>query len=55
MDKLAKEERLFAMRVPGLRYDMGNHFFYVKAQLDAALRRPELAEKLKKYIRTLCN
>lgn len=54
MSELASKGRLRARLLEGPRYDIGNHLFYVKAQIDAALRRPELAERLRQYIRTLC-
>lgn len=54
MAELAKAGTLKARLLTGPRYDIGNHLFYVKAQIDAALRRPELAERLREYIRTLC-
>lgn len=53
MDRLCKDQGLLALLVDGSRYDIGNHFFYVKAQVDAALRRPELASRLRAYFRTL--
>jgi len=53
MDMLAVSGKLHAWPVQGCRYDIGNHFYYVKAQVDAALRRPELASRLKEYLKTL--
>lgn len=53
MDMLAAKGKLHAWRVQGCRYDIGNHFFYVKAQVDAALRRPELASRLREYLKSL--
>jgi UTP--glucose-1-phosphate uridylyltransferase len=53
MDRLCRSGKLFALQVKGPRYDIGNHFFYLKAQIDEALRRPELAQKLRHYLKTL--
>lgn len=53
MDKLCKTGRLQALLVEGARYDIGNHFFYLKAQIDSALNRPELSGRLRNYLKTL--
>jgi UTP--glucose-1-phosphate uridylyltransferase len=53
MDRLCQQSRLRALLLSGCRYDIGNHFYYVKAQIDEALRRPELKDRLKEYLRTL--
>lgn len=54
MDHLAKEHKLYAIEISGVRYDMGNPHYFVKAQIDAALRRPELSKTLLPYLKTLC-
>jgi UTP--glucose-1-phosphate uridylyltransferase len=51
MDRLARSGRLQAMLVDDCRYDLGNHLFYVIAQVDAALRRPELADRLRAHLK----
>ena len=53
MDRLCRNGKLKAFLLEGPRYDIGNHFYYLKAQIDEALRRPELAKKLKPYLETL--
>jgi UTP--glucose-1-phosphate uridylyltransferase len=53
MDKLCQAGKLQAMLVSGARYDIGNHFFYLKAQIEAALARPELAGRVRSYLKTL--
>lgn len=53
MDMLAKAGRLYAQQVSGARYDIGNFFYYLKAQIDLALQRPELASKVREYVKTL--
>ncbi|MBI1861972.1 MAG: UTP--glucose-1-phosphate uridylyltransferase [Deltaproteobacteria bacterium] len=54
MDKLAAKGALFALKAEGSRYDMGNPFYFVKAQIDAALRRPEIAPQIQAYLESLC-
>ncbi len=53
LDRLAAKGKLYAVPVEGQRYDIGNHLSYLKAQVDAALRRPELAEPLRNYLKGL--
>jgi UTP--glucose-1-phosphate uridylyltransferase len=53
MDRLAQGGKLYALELTGYHYDIGSHLSYVKAQVDAALRRPELAQKLREYLRRL--
>jgi UTP--glucose-1-phosphate uridylyltransferase len=53
MDRLCREGKLYALLGNDRRYDVGNHFFYVKAVIDAALMRPEIAPRLKDYLKTL--
>lgn len=53
MDRLCRAGKLCAVPVKGCRYDIGSHFSFVKAQIDAALRRPELADRLRAYMKSL--
>jgi UTP--glucose-1-phosphate uridylyltransferase len=53
MDRLAQAGGLQALLIDDCRYDIGNHLSYVIAQVDAALRRPELADRLRAYLRSL--
>lgn len=53
MDRLCKAGKLYAFPVEGCRYDIGSHYSFVKAQIDAALRRPELADRLRAYMKSL--
>jgi UTP--glucose-1-phosphate uridylyltransferase len=53
MDRLARAGHLHALLIDDCRYDIGNHLSYVIAQVDAALRRPELAERLRAHLRSL--
>ena len=53
MDRLARTGKLYALLIEGNRYDIGNHFSFVRAQIDAALKRPELSERLREYLKSL--
>lgn len=53
MSLLCASHKLQAIRVQGPRYDIGNHFSYVRAQIDFALRRPELASPLREYLKSV--
>lgn len=50
---LAREEGLLGYRFEGDRYDAGDRFGYVKANVAYALKRPELAGPLLEYLRTV--
>lgn len=50
MSLLAGEGKLFASAVQGSRYDIGSLFGYVKAQVDAGLRHPEIGPQLREYL-----
>ncbi|MFM8313516.1 MAG: UTP--glucose-1-phosphate uridylyltransferase [Deltaproteobacteria bacterium] len=53
MDKLCANRKLHGVLLKGCRYDIGNPMFYMKAQIDAALRRPELSQRLRDYMKSL--
>ena len=53
IDSLAKEGRMYAQRISAHRYDVGSQFSYVQAQIEFALRRSDLKEKMKQYLREL--
>lgn len=53
MDKLCQQGKLSALLLEGLRYDIGSHLSYLKAQIDYAITRPELTEKVKGYLKGL--
>lgn len=53
LDVLAKTEGLNALIFEGERYDMGNRFGYLKANIEFGLRDKELSQKLKEYLKTL--
>lgn len=53
MDKLCNRGKLHGVLLKGCRYDVGNPLFYIKAQIDSALRRPELNARLREYMKSL--
>jgi UTP--glucose-1-phosphate uridylyltransferase len=50
---LAREEGLLGYRFEGERYDAGDRFGFLKANIAFALERPELREPLLEYLRQL--
>jgi len=50
---LAREEGLLGYRFEGERYDAGDRFGYLKANIMYALKRPELAEPLRALLREI--
>lgn len=53
MNMLCNVGKLQAILATSQRYDLGNHFFYLKAQIDYALTRPELSQQVQSYLRTI--
>ncbi len=51
--KLANEKGVVAKKLNGIRYDMGSHEGFLKAQIEYAYRRPELKESLMEIINNL--
>jgi len=50
---LAREEGLLGYRFEGDRYDAGDRFGYLKANIAFALKRPDLAAHLREYLREI--
>ncbi len=53
MTDLAKKEGLFATEFVAQRYDAGDKFGYLQANIELGLAHPEIAEQLKNYLKTL--
>jgi len=53
MTDLAKKKGLFATVLPGRRYDAGDKFGYLQANIELGLEHPELGPKLRTYLRKL--
>ena len=53
MASLAKRDGMIASRFTGTRYDAGDKFGYIQANIEIALKRPELKAQLTDYIKKL--
>ena len=53
IDLLLRDEKVYAYNFIGTRYDIGNKFGYVKATIDFALRRDDLKDKVKEYLKKI--
>jgi UTP--glucose-1-phosphate uridylyltransferase len=53
MAALMQREPLFGVQYAGRRHDIGNKLDFVKANLSWGLRRPDMAESLREFLRTL--
>lgn len=51
--KLLKKRPIYAKRISGVYYDTGSKFGYLRANVELALRRPDLKEEFKKYLKGL--
>lgn len=50
---LMKTENVYAYNFEGIRYDIGDKFGYIKAIIDFSLRRDDLQEEVKEYLKSL--
>jgi UTP--glucose-1-phosphate uridylyltransferase len=53
MDELAEKGELLASTFEGIRYDVGDKFGYLKANVEYALRSEEIGSDTKEYIKQL--
>jgi UTP--glucose-1-phosphate uridylyltransferase len=51
--RLLKDRPLYACEIQGVRHDTGNKLGFLKALVYFALRRPDLAEPFRQYLKTL--
>jgi UTP--glucose-1-phosphate uridylyltransferase len=51
--RLLKSRPLYALEIDGVRHDTGNKLGFLKASVYFALKRPELAEPFRDYLKTL--
>ena len=49
---LLAHERIYAVRLPGRRYDCGSKIGYLQATLEYGLRHPETGEEFTRYLRS---
>ncbi len=55
LDELAKDGKLLASTFEGKRYDVGDKFGYIKANVEYALTSEEIGEDVKEYVLELAN
>lgn len=53
MKTLAKTEGVIAVDYEGIRYDMGNKFGILQANIEVGLKHPEVKEQLKEYLKEI--
>ena len=53
MRRLLKSRPLYAVVIDGVRHDTGNNLGFLKANIYFGLKRPEIAEPLREYLKTL--
>jgi len=51
--KLLKKRPIYAKKIEGTYYDTGSKIGYLKANVEMALRRPDLKDEFKKYLKNL--
>jgi UTP--glucose-1-phosphate uridylyltransferase len=50
---LCRRRKLFGYQFTGTRYDLGDRLGFVKAQVGYALKRPDLADSLRNYLKSI--
>ncbi len=55
MATLARKEGMMAVDYIGTRYDMGNKLGIMKAQIEVALKHPELADEFREYLKQIAS
>jgi len=53
MAELSRRDGMIAVDFTGTRYDMGNKLGIMQAQIEVALKHPEIAEDFKAYLKSL--
>ena len=53
MAKIAREDGMVGVDFSGIRYDLGDKFGIIKANIEVGLNHEEVSEKLKAYIKEL--
>ena len=53
LNQLARKRKMFGCEFRGLRYDIGDKFGFVRATVAYALKRPDLEDKLREYLRSV--
>ena len=50
---LSQKRKLYGYEVDGVRYDLGDLFGFLTAQIGFGLKRPDLADRLRNYLKTI--
>ena len=50
--QLVRERKMYRLRVPRERYDIGDKFGFVRATVAYALKRPDLKDKVHEYLKS---
>lgn len=50
INRLNKEQKVYARQFTGTRYDTGDKFGYMKTNIDFGLKHPQIKEQLRQYI-----
>lgn len=53
LNRMLLEEEIIAYDFKGIRYDVGDKFGYMKANIDYALRRDDIGEQMKKHLKNI--
>ena len=53
LQSLLKQQAIYAYEFEGMRYDTGTPLGWLKATIAFALRRPDIRQDLKEYLRQL--
>lgn len=53
IDRLNKEQSVYARKFTGTRYDTGDKFGYMKTNIEFGLKHPQIKEQLRDYIKDL--
>ncbi|HEX2985774.1 MAG TPA: UTP--glucose-1-phosphate uridylyltransferase [Caproiciproducens sp.] len=54
MRTLARSSGMVAVDYTGTRYDMGNKFGIMQAQVEVALKHPEIGKEFREYLKNIC-
>ena len=55
LEQLVRERKIFGCEFVGDRYDIGDKFGFVRATVAYALKRPDLNDKVREYLKTIPN
>ena len=53
LNQLARKRKMFGCEFRGERYDIGDKFGFVRATVAYALKRPDLEDKVREYLRSV--